>query len=128
LPAYFPGRNVPDISFNGDPETGYIIYYTSSASGFEILTFYGGTSFVAPQLNGVTALLGQEFHDRLGFMNFPLYSLAHGNGYWGSRAPLHAIAYGNNWFYHGSNGYNPAVGLGTLDVAKFAEALHELCY
>ena len=58
LPAYFPGRNVPDISFNGDPETGYIIYYTSSVSGFEILTFYGGTSFVAPQLNGVTALLG----------------------------------------------------------------------
>jgi kumamolisin len=128
LPAYFPGRNVPDISFNGDPETGYIIYYTSSVSGFEILTFYGGTSFVAPQLNGVTALLGQEFHHRLGFMNFPLYSLAHGNGYWGSHAPLHAIAYGNNWFYHGSNGYNPAVGLGTLDVAKFAEALHELCY
>jgi kumamolisin len=128
LPAYFPGRNVPDISFNGDPETGYIIYYTSSVSGFEILTFYGGTSFVAPQLNGVTALLGQEFHDRLGLLNFPLYSLAHGNGYWGSHPPLHAIAYGNNWFYHGSNGYNPAVGLGTLDVANFAEALHELCY
>ena len=72
--------------------------------------------------------MGQEFHDRLGLLNFPLYNLAHGNGYWGWHLPLHAIAYGNNWFYNGSNGYNPAVGLGTLDAANFAEALHELCY
>jgi hypothetical protein len=36
---------------------------------------------------------------------------------------LHAIAYGDNWFYYGSNGYNPAAGLGTLDVWNFAEIL-----
>jgi hypothetical protein len=39
---------------------------------------------------------------------------------------LHAIKDGDNWFYSGRNGYSPAAGLGTLDVAHFAEALHAL--
>lgn len=33
------------------------------------------------------------------------------------------LAYGDNWFYHGSDGYNPGAGLGTLDVANFAKYL-----
>jgi subtilase family serine protease len=125
LPANYPGRNVPDVSFNADPETGYLVYYTSSVSGFGIEPFWGGTSFVAPQLNGVSALLGQYLHgSRLGLLNNALYDLAPGG--WAhppSGAPLHAIAYGDNWFYYGSNGYNPAAGLGTMDVANFADSL-----
>lgn len=39
------------------------------------------------------------------------------------RAPLHPIADGDNWVYHGSNGYNPGAGLGTLDAWNFAEYL-----
>jgi len=125
LPSHYPGRNVPDLSFNADPETGYVIYYTSSVTGFGLDSFYGGTSFVAPQLNGVSALLGEYLHgSRIGLLNFPVYGLAlTGQAYRGARAPLHAIAYGDNWFYHGSNGYNPAAGLGTLDVWNFAESL-----
>jgi kumamolisin len=125
LPAYYPGRNVPDISFNADPDTGYVLYYTSSVSGFGIFPFFGGTSFVAPQLNGVSALLGEYLHGRrLGLLNFPLYLLGlTGQGYQGPHAPLRAIAYGDNWFYFGRNGYSPAAGLGTLDVANFAESL-----
>jgi kumamolisin len=120
-----PGRNVPDISFNADPETGYVIYYTSEPSGeFGILTFIGGTSFVAPQLNGVSALLGQDLHSRIGLLNFPLYLLGiTGQGYQGPHAPFHAIPYGDNWFYQGRDGYSPAAGLGTLDVANFADFL-----
>jgi subtilase family serine protease len=124
LPADFRGRNVPDVSFNADPETGYQLYYTSDVSGFSISTFWGGTSFVAPQLNGVTALLGQYLDDRrVGFFNFALYGLAASNGASSGAVALHPIASGDNWFYHGSNGYNPASGLGTLDVANFARAL-----
>jgi len=124
LPAYYPGRNVPDISFNADPETGYVIYYTSSVTGFGIQPYWGGTSFVAPQLNGVSALLGQLLGSRLGLLNYPLYQLGlSGPGYTGPHAPFHAIAYGDNWFYYGSNGYNLGVGFGTLDVANFAEFL-----
>jgi subtilase family serine protease len=123
LPSHYAGRNVPDISFNADPETGYEIYYTSSQNGPEILTFYGGTSFVGPQLNGTTALLGQYLHDRVGLLNIPLYQLARNHGYSGKEAPLRAITEGTNWFYYGSQGYNPAAGLGTIDVYNLAKAL-----
>ncbi|MGC1416698.1 MAG: S53 family peptidase [Candidatus Acidiferrum sp.] len=127
LPANYRGRNVPDISFNADPETGYVIYYTSDKNGFGIASFYGGTSFVAPQLNGVTALLGQYLNGRrIGLLNYALYGLASsGQGYRGPNAPLHAITTGDNWFYYGRNGYSPAAGLGTLDVANFAQYLRD---
>jgi subtilase family serine protease len=124
LPAFYPGRNLPDVSFNADPDTGYVVYYTSNVTGFGAVNFVGGTSFVAPQLNGVTALLGQSLNQRIGSLNTALYGLAvTGKAYGGSGAPLHAIAYGDNWFYYGSNGYNLGAGLGTLDVANFAEVL-----
>jgi subtilase family serine protease len=127
LPAHFAGRNVPDVSFNADPETGYDIYYTSDVNGPEIETFIGGTSFVAPQLNGVAALLGQYNHgQRVGLLNFAFYNIAQrGDDRRGSAAPINTIAYGDNWFYHARNGYSPAAGLGTLDVTQFAKALVE---
>ncbi|MGB7283027.1 MAG: S53 family peptidase [Candidatus Acidiferrum sp.] len=127
LPQYFQGRNLPDVSFNSDPETGYIVYYTSSTSGFSEEPYWGGTSFVGPQLNGVSALLGQYLRgERLGLLNYSLYGLAAANrAYGGPNAPLHAISSGDNWFYYGRNGYSPAAGLGTLDVANFAEYLRD---
>lgn len=82
---------------------------------------------MAPQLNGVAALLGQAVNGRIGLLNYPLYDLAHaGKGYKGSQSSLHAVLDGNNWFYDGRKGYDPAAGLGTLDVANFAAYLREL--
>jgi kumamolisin len=124
LAAFYPGRNLPDVSFNADPETGYVIYYTSSVTGFGEYPGYGGTSFVDQQLSGVTALLDQALNKRIGFLNPTLYGLVQsGRGYVGPNAPLNPIAYGDNWFYHGSNGYNLGAGVGTMDVANFAQAL-----
>src|SRR6185312_15224734 len=101
LPARFPGRNVPDISMNADPDTGYVIFYTSDVFGFEVLTFFGGTSFVAPQLNGLTALFNQGVGGRLGLLNSDLYDLVlFGQGYGGRHPPLRDITDGNNWFYN----------------------------
>jgi subtilase family serine protease len=129
LPGFFPGRNVPDVSFNADPETGYAVYYTSDQQGFSIQTGWGGTSFVAPQLNGVTALLGQDLRGRLGLLNGFLYELVRqGQAYAGRNAPLNVISAGDNWFYNGRNGYSPAVGVGTMDVANFAETLRGSWY
>jgi kumamolisin len=124
LPAHFPGRNVPDISFNADPETGYVIFYTSDVTGFSVQTFFGGTSFVAPQLNGVTALLGQNSGHRLGLLNFELYNLSRSGQTSGSHAPIHTISAGDNWFYNARNGYSPAVGLGTMDVFNLSRVMH----
>ncbi len=129
LPGHYAGRNVPDVSFNADPETGYVIYYTSDQDGFGILSYYGGTSFVAPQLNGMTALLGQYLHGRLGLLNVPLYELAAGHSpYSGKTAPFNVIKDGNNDFYTGRNGYSPAAGIGTINVYNLAEALKNTPY
>ena len=127
LPGNFIGRNVPDVSFNADPMTGYQVYYTSSHLGFVILPFVGGTSFVAPQLNGVAALIGQSVNGRIGLLNYPLYALAHASkGYKGGQPPLRAISTGDNWFYFGRNAYGQGAGLGTLDVANLANYLRSL--
>jgi subtilase family serine protease len=125
LPANYAGRNVPDVAMNADPYTGYVVGYTSSASGSTYSSFdsYGGTSFVAPQLNGVTQLLAQNAGGRLGLLNGALYSVAKtATGYSGKGAPLRAIKSGNNDFYVGKKGYTPAAGVGTLNVANFAVA------
>jgi kumamolisin len=121
LPAHFFGRNVPDVSFNADPDTGYSLFYTSSSFGFEVETFGGGTSFVSPQLNGVTALLSQNAGHRLGLLNVELYNLARLGLTQGRQAVINTISTGDNWFYKARDGYSPAVGLGTIDVFKLSE-------
>ena len=121
LPAHFAGRNVPDVSFNADPETGYSLFYTSDVNGFSVLTFGGGTSFVSPQLNGVTALLAQNAGHRLGLLNVQLYNLARLGLTQGRQAVVNTISSGDNWFYRARDGYSPAVGLGTIDVFKLSE-------
>src|SRR5581483_4953864 len=61
LPAGFPGRNVPDLSLNADPYTGYLVYFQGTW-----LDGFGGTSFVAPQLNGIFEVIGQSIRGRIG--------------------------------------------------------------
>ena len=126
FPAKFRGRNLPDVSLNADPYTGYTVFYTSNVHGFAILDRVGGTSFVAPQLAGVTVLLAQNAGHRLGLLNPLLYGLALLGGTHGSDAVLNTISAGDNWFYSGRNGYSPAAGLGTLNVANLAKRIKQL--
>jgi subtilase family serine protease len=124
LPAGFAGRNVPDVSLNADPETGYIVDYTDENGNYGTQDFFGGTSFVAPQLNGITALLAQNAGGRIGLLNFPLYQYARkASGWTGKKAPFNDITAGDNWFYQGEPGYDQATGVGTLNVANFAAKL-----
>jgi kumamolisin len=126
FPAQFRGRNLPDVSLNADPETGYTVFYTSNVHGFAVENSFGGTSFVAPQLAGVTVLLAQNAGHRLGLLNPLLYGLALLGGTHGSDAVLNTISAGDNWFYSGRNGYSPAAGLGTLNVANLAKRIKQL--
>ena len=50
------GRATPDVSTDADPFTGYEVY-DSQYSPNPLEAGWGGTSFVAPQLNGSTALI-----------------------------------------------------------------------
>ena len=117
LPTGFVGRNVPDVSLNADPFSGYLIYF-----GGAFYNRAGGTSFVAPQLNGIAALLTQANEGRLGFLNPQLYRAFRRYGY-GPGSPFHAITTGTNLYWQAGPNYNPASGLGTLNVVNLGAAL-----
>jgi kumamolisin len=117
LPAHFRGRNVPDVSLDADPYSGFLLYYAGQWTDG-----WGGTSFVAPQLNGVSALLAQDIHGRVGLWNPMLYSFKSHHGH-GPGSPLVDITAGDNWFYYGVPGYEPGAGLGVLNVANLAAAV-----
>ncbi|HEV2703400.1 MAG TPA: S53 family peptidase [Steroidobacteraceae bacterium] len=127
LPGGYAGRNVPDLSVNSDPDTGYVIWYTSSAPGsaLGVLDFIGGTSFAAPQLNGMTALFNQALHHRVGVLNFALYGIASTGfaAYAGPYAPLRDIRAGDNWYWHAGPGYDQATGVGVPNIANLLQAL-----
>lgn len=120
------GRAVPDVSADADPFSGYLLYEPSAvAAGGEALEGgWGGTSFVAPQFNGSTAVIDSYLGHRIGLWNPSLYSLAAGRT--SPVTPLNQVGTGNdNLFYTGNPGerYNPATGLGVLNLAKFAADL-----
>jgi kumamolisin len=118
LPAGFAGRNVPDVSLDADPFSGYLLVSTPDGG---LLSGFGGTSFVAPQLNGIMALVSQANGSRrLGLINPMLYRFKRQVG---AGAPLVDIRAGDNWFYAGIPGYDPGAGLGVLNVANFSAAV-----
>jgi subtilase family serine protease len=118
LPANFAGRNVPDVSLDADPFSGYLLFSTPDGG---LLSGFGGTSFVAPQLNGIMALVAQANGvRRLGLINPMLYRFKRQVG---AGAPLVDITAGDNWFYAGIPGFDPAAGLGVLNVANFSAAV-----
>lgn len=118
LPTGFPGRNVPDLSMNADPNTGYILAYTSDGSGvyglppgFSFQSYWGGTSFVAPQLNAITSLMVQGLGHRIGLLNVPLYEIAsESQGYRGPGAPLRAITQGDKLVLQRATRLQPGLG------------------
>jgi kumamolisin len=117
LPAAYAGRNLPDVSLNADPFSGYAVYQDGSwGSGS------GGTSFVAPQLNGIFALITAGKGGRVGLLHPQLYSAFKAQGY-GAGSPFRPITAGTDFFYSSKAAFNPATGLGALDVANLARTL-----
>jgi kumamolisin len=120
------GRAEPDLSADADPYSGYLLYEPSAAqSGNAALEAgWGGTSFVAPQFNGSTAVIDSYLGHRIGLWNPSLYAFAAGSNT--PVTPLNTVGTGNdNIFYTGNPGelYNPATGLGVPNLAKFASDL-----
>jgi len=116
-------RNVPDISLNADPNTGYLLYVTDPAAGAGYY-IYGGTSASAPLWAGFTALVNQSRAKAgkgpIGFINPALYSFGPG-GVNASRytADYHDIADGsNNIPFLAVPGFDNATGLGTFNGAN----------
>jgi subtilase family serine protease len=115
------GRATPDVSADGDPFTGYEEYFTGF-TGDPLETGWGGTSFVAPQLNGSTALIDSLLGHRVGFWNPAIYQFA-GRGGNSPFTPLDTPSNSNdNLYYTGTPGhvYNVGSGLGTPNLARLA--------
>lgn len=117
LPGNVVGRNLPDVSLNADPYSGYSVYQDGAWSSGS-----GGTSFVAPQLNGIFTLISAGKGGRVGYLQPQLYASFKTSGY-GAGSPFRAITAGTDFFYSSKAAFNPATGLGSLDVANLARAL-----
>ncbi len=113
LPAFYLGRNTPDVATDADSESGY--QYIEEG---QVINYYGGTSFVAPQLNGVAALFVEGLGQRVGQLSPALYQLG--------SSVTRGIKAGDNWGYAASGGYDNASGLGALDAAKLLNGLKAL--
>lgn len=118
------GRALPDLVANGDPETGYGVYSSllQPVLGTPWIVA-GGTSFVAPQMAAVIALIDQAVGRPVGFLNPQIYRFA-----LSSESPFTPLddqgTINDNLYYTGQPGalYNPGSGLGVPDVAKLALA------
>jgi subtilase family serine protease len=124
-------REVPDVSADADPSTGYLIYYNGdgSESGSEGWQGIGGTSAAAPlwaalfaDANASAACGGVD----LGFANPALYRSA-ATSY---AADFNDVKAGNNDFtgtnggdYPAGTGYDLATGLGTPNAYALTQTL-----
>ena len=122
-------RNVPDVSLDADPATGYSIYFSDPTYGAGFYV-YGGTSCAAPLWAAFTALADQQRavngRPPLGFPNPAIYQIAAGANY---GADFHDVTAGNNLYYNAATGYDNATGWGTFvgapllaDLAAFGTA------
>ena len=73
-PTGFKGRGVPDVTGDGDPDTGYNIL----VDGQKVQE--GGTSAVAPLWAALIAVINQKLKGRVGFVNPQFYALPAGSG------------------------------------------------
>ena len=111
-------REVPDVSLDADPNTGYVFVYQGIAQ------VVGGTSAAAPIWSGYAAIYNQyaaqRGKPRLGFANPALYGV--GNS--GSRlAAFHDVTRGNNITYPATDGFDLATGWGSPDLGNLVVAL-----
>jgi subtilase family serine protease len=129
-------RDLPDVSLNAAAQhDGYVVCSQGSCTNGFLASngqanVFGGTSFVAPSLAGILALVEQKLGTgALGNIGPTLYGLANGPT---ASSIFHDIITGNNSVvcsqgtpncpnggsigYNAATGYDLATGLGTLDV------------
>jgi kumamolisin len=138
-------REVPDVSLDADPQTGYDVYCTvggcSGASANHGWLVFGGTSAAAPVWAAMVALANEYALKvngfQLGFLNPSLYDIAHdasGASYASSFhdiVPVQGAVNTNDYVGPGNTyptapDYDLATGLGTFDAYNLAQNLNLL--
>jgi kumamolisin len=91
-------RGVPDVSANGDPDTGYNVLVDGRTA------VMGGTSAVAPLWAGLIARINQTLGHQVGFINPILYQ---------SPEAFRDITSGSNPDYTAGPGWDACTGMGS---------------
>ena len=117
-------REVPDVSADADPNTGYSVYCAVSAAGCGGWLTVGGTSAAAP----LWAASAADINQYLATLNQPTLGSASANIYklyntTQTYSAYHDITSGTNLFYSASSGYDLASGIGSPDIWNFARDL-----
>jgi kumamolisin len=102
-PAGQPGRGLPDVAGNADPNTGYQVLVDGEQA------VIGGTSAVAPLWASLIALLAQSLGSPLGLVQQQLYA---GIEPQQPVAGLRDITTGSNGAYQAGPGWDACSGLG----------------
>jgi kumamolisin len=105
-----PGRGVPDVAGDADPQTGYSILVDGNQESV------GGTSAVAPLWAGLIALLNQSLGASVGFVQPRLYAASASTGF-------RDITQGNNGAYSAGTGWDACTGLGSPNGSALLSAL-----
>jgi kumamolisin len=107
-----PGRGVPDVAGNADPQTGYQVLVDGQPQ------VIGGTSAVAPLWAALIARCNQKLGRPLGDVHAALYQLAAG--------AFNDITSGNNGAYQARAGWDACTGLGSPRGEALVTALAAL--
>lgn len=111
-----PGRGVPDVAGNADPNTGY----RALVDGVQEVI--GGTSAVAPLWAGLIARLAQALGHSLGLVQQDLYAGVEPGQ---PVAGLRDITTGNNGAYQAGPGWDACSGLGVPQGTALLQRLGE---
>ncbi|WP_151758306.1 hypothetical protein [Dictyobacter vulcani] len=110
-------RQVPDVSANADPATGYAVYLTPKNPkdpGWQVV---GGTSAASPLWAGIAADINQALRaihvSPLGHALPALYRIYNTPQIY---PPYHDIVKGSNLFYQAGPNYDLVTGMGTPDA------------
>jgi kumamolisin len=112
---HLPGRGVPDVAADADPQSGVLVI---SVDGRHLQPV-GGTSAAAPQWAALLARVNQKLGARVGFLNPLLYTRM-------TSGVLHDITVGSNGAYTARPGWDPCTGWGSPDGQKLLDVLESL--
>jgi len=112
-------RQVPDVSADADPSTGFHIIFGGHDGQA------GGTSAATPLWAATVALINQDLKKKglreVGFANPALYWMGE-NAARLSPQPFHDVSAGNNLGFDAATGWDFATGWGSMDAAALDAA------
>ncbi|HVS48318.1 MAG TPA: S53 family peptidase [Candidatus Dormibacteraeota bacterium] len=112
-------RQVPDVSANADPNTGFHIFFGGQDEQA------GGTSAATPLWAATIALINQDLKKRglrqVGFANPAIYWMGANSASLPTK-PFHDVTTGNNLAFDAGSGWDFATGWGSMDGAALDAA------